>query len=115
MIYAIIGIPLTLSVLADIGQILATIINKMIDQYKLVLLPLLHKHRIFAQKSRKDDTDEEKLEKDEKEEDDDEEDESGMLGNIKTAVVSLLILTAVLSLGAYFFSSCQDLTFFDGY
>ena len=116
MIYAIIGIPLTLSVLADIGQILATIINKMIDQYKLVLLPLLHKHRIFAQKSRKDDTDEEKLEKDEKEEDDDDEDEdeSGMLGNIKTAVVSLLILTAVLSLGAYFFSSCQDLTFFDG-
>ena len=38
-----------------------------------------------------------------------------MLGNIKTAVVSLLILTAVLSLGAYFFSSCQDLSFFDGF
>ena len=52
MIYAIIGIPLTLSVLADIGQILATIINKMIDQYRLLLLPFLHKHKIFAQKSR---------------------------------------------------------------
>ena len=38
-----------------------------------------------------------------------------MLGNIKTAVISLLILTAVLSLGAYFFSSCQDLSFFDGF
>ena len=52
MIYAIIGIPLTLSVLADIGQILATIINKMMEQYKQVLLPLLHKHKVFAQKSR---------------------------------------------------------------
>ena len=64
---------------------------------------------------RKDDTDEEKLEKDEKEDEDEEEEDSGMLGNIKTAVVSLLILTAVLSLGAYFFSSCQDLSFFDGF
>ena len=52
MIYAIIGIPLTLSVLADIGQILATIINKMMEQYKLVLVPLLQKHKVFAQKSR---------------------------------------------------------------
>ena len=52
MIYAIIGIPLTLSVLADIGQILATIINKMIEQYRQVLVPLLHKHKVFAQKSR---------------------------------------------------------------
>ena len=64
---------------------------------------------------RNEDTDEEKLEKDDEDEDDEEDDESGMLGNIKTAVISLLILTAVLSLGAYFFSSCQDLSFFDGF
>ena len=37
------------------------------------------------------------------------------MANIKTAVISLLILSAVLALGGYFFSSCQDLTFFDGF
>ena len=49
MVYAIVGIPLCLSVLADIGQILATIINKMIEQYKLVVHPLLLKYNIIAQ------------------------------------------------------------------
>ena len=58
--------------------------------------------------------DEEK-EQPEDEEDDDDDEGGGMLGNIKTAVVSLLILSAVLALGAYFFSSCQDLSFFDGF
>ena len=38
-----------------------------------------------------------------------------MLGNIKTAVISLLVLSAVIATGAYFFSSCQDLTFFEGF
>ena len=52
MIYAIVGIPLCLSVLADIGAVLATIINKMIEQYKMVILPLLHKYNIIAQKKK---------------------------------------------------------------
>ena len=61
--------------------------------------------------------DEEKSEKEDPEEEDDDDDDEGggMLANIKTAVISLLILTAVLALGGYFFSSCQDLTFFDGF
>ena len=63
--------------------------------------------------------DEEKSDKEdpeeEEEEDDDDDEGGGMLANIKTAVISLLILTAVLALGGYFFSSCQDLTFFDGF
>ena len=60
--------------------------------------------------------DEEKEQPEDEEDDDDDDDEGGgMLGNIKTAVVSLLILSAVLALGAYFFSSCQDLSFFDGF
>ena len=29
--------------------------------------------------------------------------------------MSLLCLTAILSIGGYFFSSCQDLSFFDGF
>ena len=52
MIYAIIGIPLCLSVLADIGAVLATIINKMMQQYKMVILPLLHKYNLIAQKKK---------------------------------------------------------------
>ena len=61
--------------------------------------------------------DEEKSEKEDPEEEDEDDDDEGggMLANIKTAVISLLILTAVLALGGYFFSSCQDLTFFDGF
>ena len=52
MIYAIVGIPLCLSVLADIGAVLATIINKMIQQYRMVILPLLHKYNVIAQKKK---------------------------------------------------------------
>ena len=59
--------------------------------------------------------DEEKEQPEDEEDDDDDDEGGGMLGNIKTAVVSLLILSAVLALGAYFFSSCQDLSFFDGF
>ena len=134
--YAIVGIPLCLSVLADIGQLLATIINKMVEQYKLFVMPVLQKYNIIAQKkkyrtlnhtclclfyetistmspSREEKGDEEK---DAEEDDDDDDDEGGgMLGNIKTAVISLLVLSAVLAMGAYFFSSSQDLSFFDGF
>ena len=63
--------------------------------------------------SREEKSDEEK---DAEEDDDDDDDEGGgMLGNIKTAVISLLVLSAVLAMGAYFFSSSQDLSFFDGF
>ena len=50
--YAIVGIPLCLSVLADIGQLLATIINKMVEQYKLFVMPVLQKYNIIAQKKK---------------------------------------------------------------
>ena len=46
------GIPLCLSVLADIGQLLATIINKMVEQYKLFVMPVLQKYNIIAQKKK---------------------------------------------------------------
>ena len=51
----------------------------------------------------------------EEEEEEDDDDGGGTLANIKTAVISLLVLSAVLAMGASFFSSCQDLTFFDGF
>ena len=52
MVYASVGIPLCLSVLADIGQILATIISKMIEQYKMFVVPILKKYNMIAQKKK---------------------------------------------------------------
>ena len=51
ILLAIIGIPFTLSVIADIGQILATIISKLWDQYKFKIKPLLEKHNILKKPS----------------------------------------------------------------
>ena len=66
--------------------------------------------------AKENDEEKEQPEEDEEEEEEEDEDEGGgMLGNIKTAVISLLVLSAVIATGAYFFSSCQDLTFFDGF
>ena len=47
IIFAIIGIPFTLSVLADLGQILATIISKVWQQYKEKVKPVLEKYKIL--------------------------------------------------------------------
>ena len=44
-----------------------------------------------------------------------EEEDVGFAGNIKTAVLSLLFLSFFLSIGAYFFSIVEDLTFFDAF
>ena len=45
-----------------------------------------------------------------------EEDEDvGFAGNIKTALGSLLVLSLFLSIGAYFFTVVEDLTFFDAF
>ena len=51
VLFAIVGIPFTLSVIADIGQILATIISKLWDQYKLNIKPLLEKHNLIKKSS----------------------------------------------------------------
>ena len=49
--FAIIGIPFTLSVLADLGQILATIIGKVWKQYKEKVKPVLEKYKILKESS----------------------------------------------------------------
>ena len=49
ILFAIVGIPFTLSVIADIGQILATIISKVWEQYKQKIKPLLQKHKILKE------------------------------------------------------------------
>jgi hypothetical protein len=47
--FAIIGIPFTLSILADLGQILATIIGKVWKQYKEKVKPVLEKYKILKE------------------------------------------------------------------
>ena len=49
ILFAIVGIPFTLSVIADIGQILATIISKVWEQYKQKIKPRLQKHKILKE------------------------------------------------------------------
>ena len=44
-----------------------------------------------------------------------EEEDVGFAGNLKTAFGSLLFLSLFLSIGAYFFSVFEDLTFFDAF
>ena len=39
----------------------------------------------------------------------------GFAGNIKTALGSLFVLSLFLSIGAYFFTVVEDLTFFDAF
>ena len=51
ILFAIIGIPFTLSVLADLGKILATIISKVWKQYKQKVKPLLEKYNILKKSS----------------------------------------------------------------
>ena len=47
--FAIIGIPFTLSVLSDLGQILATIVGKVWKQYKEKVKPVLEKYKILKE------------------------------------------------------------------
>ena len=44
-----------------------------------------------------------------------EEEDPGFAGNIKTAVASLTFLSLFLSIGAYFFTISEGLSFFDGF
>ena len=51
ILFAIIGIPFTLSVMADIGQLLATIISKIYELYTLNIKPYLEKHNTFKKQT----------------------------------------------------------------
>lgn len=95
--FAIIGIPFTLSVLSDLGQILATIIGKVWEQYKEKVKPVLEKYKILKEPTW------------------DKEEDIGLSNNLAIALGSLLILICFLSIGAYFFSVYEDINFFDAF
>ena len=49
--FAIVGVPFTLSVIADVGQILATIVNKLARNYRDNIKPVLIKYNILRQRA----------------------------------------------------------------
>jgi len=95
--FAIVGIPFTLSVIADVGQIFATLMTTIWDKYKDRIKPVMEKYKIFREKT------------------EEEEKDVGFADNIKTAGGALLFLIIFLSFGAYFISIYEDLTFFDAF
>jgi len=97
ILFAIVGIPFTLSVIADVGQIFATLMTTIWEKYKDKIKPIMEKYKIMQDKS------------------EEEEEEVGFAGNIKTAGGALLFLIIFLSFGAYFISIYEDLTFFDAF
>jgi len=92
MLFAIVGIPLTLCVIADVGQVFATMISTIWEKNKDRIQPVLDK--IMRKK------------------DDDEEVE---FGGTKVVYFCLIFLVLFLSFGAFLFTLWEDWTFFDAF
>lgn len=121
ILFAIIGIPFTLSVIADMGQIIATLMTTIWDKYKQRLLPYLNKLKPARNKEKKkliveDEEKSEGCEEVEEQEDEDTENiDVGFMDNIKTAGGALLLLCLFLSCGAYFISIYENISFFNAF
>ncbi|XP_059083027.1 TWiK family of potassium channels protein 7-like isoform X2 [Tigriopus californicus] len=103
ILFAIVGIPFTLSVIADVGQIFATLVSAVWKKYKHILKPLGKRLKLMASKT-----------------DDEDGDEGGSGGvglqsNIITAVLALLFLALFLSIGSMIFTIWEDWTFFEAF
>merc|ERR1711915_544875 len=96
--FAIIGIPFTLSVLADLGILLAYFVKSIISQYNKRLKPLLR-----GGKSPSVETERKDLE------------EVGVSENIGTIAGSLFFFFFFLSIGAILFSIKEGISFFDAF
>ncbi|CAB4065370.1 KCNKN [Lepeophtheirus salmonis] len=103
ILFAIIGIPFTLSVIADIGQIFATLVSLFWRKYKHFVIPIYNRFKSLY------DGDES--------EDEDEEGFGGlsMGGNMLTALAALAFLCLFLSIAAMIFKLWEDWSFFDAF
>jgi len=100
--FAIVGIPFTLSVMADIGAILASLVTLMWKNYKEKVIPLMEKYKIMKPKPEGSEEEEEQ--------------EAGFKDNLKTAGGAVAFLVAFIGFGAYFFSVFEeDLSFFNAF
>lgn len=118
ILFAIVGIPFTLSVIADVGQIFATLVSTLWKKYKHLIEPI--KAKIKEMKKKR--AEKKKLKEldgeeggDDDDDDDDDDDEGGMGGNALTAFLSLAFLTAFLSTGSVIFTFWEDWTFFEAF
>jgi len=119
LLFAIVGIPFTLSVIADVGQIFATLLSTVWGKYKHLLEPI--KVKIQEYKKRRREREKEKNREEGQElnedddDDDDDEDEEGFGTNALTAFLALAFLTAFLSIGSIIFTFWEDWTFFEAF
>ena len=103
LLFGIIGIPFTLSVVADVGGIFATMVSKMWDKHG----DKLNKMRKYF---KRDGTGSQgKLEEEE------EEDEDLFSNNLTTAALALLLLFLFLSFGAWIFTLFENWDFLDSF
>jgi len=103
ILFAIIGIPFTLSVMADIGAIFATIVTLLWKNYKEKVVPLMEKYKIVKPKPESEEEEEEEL-------------EVSFADNLKTAGGAVAFLLTFIGCGAWFFSVFEeDLSFFDAF
>lgn len=129
ILFAIIGIPFTLSVIADVGQITATLISVVWAKSKPVVCPLIERIREQAKKYLKrkrtprprlteddDDDDGNELEEsDNQSEEEDPMESVGITANIIMAFVALGFLCMFQSFGSYVFTHFENWAFFDGF
>lgn len=97
ILFAIIGIPFTLSVIADVGQIFATIVSVLLAKYREKIRPVLLKFNIINEKTEEED------------------DDGGMGSNIFLVGGAVFFLTVFLSFGAFLFTLWEDWSFFDAF
>merc|ERR1719220_2337109 len=97
ILFAIIGIPFTLSVIADVGQIFATIVSVLLAKYREKIRPVLLKFNIINEKT------------------EEEEDDGGMGSNIFLVGGAVVFLAVFLSCGAFLFTLWEDWSFFDAF
>ena len=103
LLFALVGIPFTLSVIADVGGIFANLLS----QFWKVHGPTVRK--IVGKLSKKSNISEEE------EEEEEEEDVDVFNNNFLTAFLSLLFLFIFLSFGAGLFTLYEDWSFLDAF
>ena len=100
LLFAIIGIPFTLSVVADVGGIFASLVSKLWTAYGSRAKAMFERYKRLRRSNA---------------EEEDEEDEDWISGHLVTAFLALLLLSLFLSLGAGIFLLFEDWTFLDSF
>jgi len=118
ILYAIVGIPFTLSVIADVGQIFATLISTLWTKYKPLLEPIAAKIVEYKKRSKerqREKAREEGQELDEEEEEDDDDDDELGSSTALTAALGTCFLFFFFSIGSAIFVFWEDWSFLQSF